>query len=149
MKRAYKAESGVEVIDVYAESSPREETRAQVRIYQKRLDQLFKQIREWLKGTGIRLKETQISIDEGFPNSYKAKALDLVDSGKLIGKVTPAGFRIIGAEGRVDFVGTLDTQSVIYLVNGGPPVPPASRSPRIVRKRPLYSFVKGPRWVWS
>jgi len=98
MKRAYKAQSGAEVIDASAESSPREDTRAQVRIYQKRLDQLFKQIREWLKGTGIRLKETQISIDEGFPNSYQAKALDLVDSGKLIGKVTPAGYRIIGAE---------------------------------------------------
>ncbi len=98
MKRAYKAQSGAEVIDASAESSPREDTRAQVRIYQKRLDQLFKQIREWLEGTGIRLKEAQISINEGFPDSYRVKALELVDSGKVIVKVTPAGFRIIGAE---------------------------------------------------
>src|SRR5216683_1999689 len=148
MKRAYKAQSGAEVIDASAESSPREDTRAQVRIYQKRLDQLFKQIREWLKGTGIRLKETQISIDEGFPNSYKAKALDLLDGGRLIAKVTPAGFRIIGAEGRVDLVGTLDTQSMVYLINGGPTVTAAAGSDGIVHKRPLYSGVKGSGWYW-
>jgi hypothetical protein len=148
MKRAYTAQSGAEVTHAGAESSPREDTRAQVRIYQKRLEQLFKQIREWLKGTGIRLKETLISINEGFPDSYKAKALDLVDSGKLIVKVTPAGFRIIGAEGRVDFVGTLDTQSVIYLINGGPAVSAAYGSDGMVRKRPLYSGVKGSGWYW-
>ena len=148
MRRAYKAQSGAEDIDASADSSQRESTRAQVRTYQERLEQLFKQIREWLKGTGIRLKETQISIDEGFPNSYKAKALDLVDSGKLIVNVTPAGFRIIGAEGRVDFVGALDTQSVVYLVNGGPAVPAASGSDGMVRKRPLYSGVKGSDWYW-
>jgi hypothetical protein len=124
MKRAYKAQSGAEITHSAAESRPRTDASAQTGIYQKRRGQLFKQIREWLKGTGIRLKETLISINEGFPDSYKAKALDLVDSGKLIVKVTPAGFRIIGVEGRVDFVGTLDTQSVIYLVNGGPAVPP-------------------------
>jgi hypothetical protein len=131
-----------------AESRPRTDAKAQVGIYQKRLGQLFKQIPEWLKGTGIRLKERQISINEGFPDSYKAKALDLVDSGKLIVKVTPAGFRIIGAEGRVDFVGALDTQSVVYLVNGGPAVPAASGSDGMVRKRPLYSGVKGSGWCW-
>ena len=125
MKRAYKAQSGAEV-NAAAHSSQREGTRAQVRTYQKRLVQLFEQIREWLKGTGIRLKEAQISLDEGFPDSYRAKALDLLDGERLIVRVTPAGFRIIGAEGRVDFVGTLDTQSVIYLVNGGPSVPAAS-----------------------
>jgi hypothetical protein len=131
-----------------AESRPPADAKAQVGIYQKRLGQLYKQIREWLKGTGIRLKEAQISINEGFPDSYKTKALDLVDGGQLIVKVTPAGFRIIGAEGRVDFVGTLDTQSVIYLVNGGPAVPAASGSLGMVRKRPLYSGVKGSGWYW-
>jgi hypothetical protein len=148
MKRAYKAQSGAEVIDASADSSQRESTRAQVRTYQERLEQLFKQIREWLKDTGIRLKERQISINEGFPDSFKAKALDLVDSGKLIVKVTPAGFRIIGAEGRADLVGTLDTQSIVYLINGGPTVPTASGSDGIVHKRPLYSGVKGSGWYW-
>jgi hypothetical protein len=148
MKRAYKAQSGAEVTRATAESRPRTDARAQVGIYQKRLGQLFEQICEWLKGTGIRLKEAQISLDEGFPESYRAKALELVDSGKVIVKVTPAGFRIIGAEGRVDFVGTLDTQSVIYLVNGGPALPAASGSDGTVRKRPLYSGVKGSGWYW-
>src|SRR5690348_11731223 len=119
MKRAYKAQSGGEVTHAAADSSQRKGARAQVRTYQERLEQLFKQIRVWLKGTVIRPKETQISINEGFPNSYKAKALDLLDGGRLIVKVTPAGFRIIGAEGRVDLVGTLDTQSMVYLINGG------------------------------
>jgi hypothetical protein len=148
MKRAYKAQSGAEVTHAAAESRPRTDARTQVGIYQKRLGQLFEQIPEWLEGTGIRLKEAQISINEGFPDSYRAKALELVDSGKVIVKVTPAGFRIIGAEGRVDFVGTLDTQSVIYLVNGGPAVPAASGSDGMVRKRPLYSGVKGSGWYW-
>src|SRR5713226_409753 len=148
MKRAYKAQSGAEVTHAAAESRPRTDARAQAGIYQKRLGQLFKQIREWLKDTGIRLKETEILINEGFPDSYKAKTLDLVDNGKLIVKVTPAGYRIIGAEGRVDFVGTLDTQSVIYLVNGGPAVPAASGSDGIGRKRPLYAGVKGSGWYW-
>lgn len=147
MKRAYKAQSRAEV-NAAADSSQREGTRAQVRTYQKRLGQLFEQIREWLKGTGIRLKEAQISLDEGFPDSYRAKALDLLDGERLIVRVTPAGFRIIGAEGRVDFVGTLDTQSVIYLVNGGPAVPAASGFDGMVRKRPLYSGVKGSGWYW-
>ena len=98
MKRAYKAQSGAEVTHAAAESRPRTDARAQIGIYQKRLGQLFEQIRGWLEGTGIRLKEAQISINEGFPDSYRAKALELVDSGKLIGKVTPAGYRIIGAE---------------------------------------------------
>jgi hypothetical protein len=148
MKRAYKAQSGAEVTHAAAESRPRTDARAQIGIYQKRLGQLFEQIREWREGTGIRLKEAQISINKGFPDSYRVKALELVDSGKVIVKVTPAGFRIIGAEGRVDFVGTLDTQSVIYLVNGGPAVPAASGSDGMVRKRPLYSGVKGSGWYW-
>ena len=143
MKRAYKAQSAAEGAPAAAKRSARTDASAPVATYQKRLAELFKQIREWLKGACIRLKETQISINKGLPDSYQAKALELVDSGKVIVKVTPAGFRIIGAEGRVDFDGTLDTQSVIYLANGGPALPAASGSDGTVRKRPLYSGVKG------
>ena len=148
MPNARASKKATWVAPTAPESCPRAEAKAQAEIYQKRLGQLFGQIREWLKATGIRLKEAQISLDEGFPDSYRAKALELVDSGKVIVKVTPAGFCIIGAEGRVDFVGTLDTQSVIYLVNGGPAVPAASGSDGMVRKKPLYSGVKGSGWYW-
>jgi hypothetical protein len=148
MKRAYKAQSAAEGTHAAAKGSARTDASAPVATYQKRPAELFKQIREWLKGARIRLKETQISINKGSPDSYKAKALELVDGGKLIVKITPAGFRIIGAEGRVDFVGTLDTQSIVYLMNGGPTVPAASAANGAVRERPLYSGVRGSGWYW-
>jgi hypothetical protein len=71
--------------------------------------------------------------------------------GKQVAQLIPVGAWIIGAEGRVDLVGLLDKEILVYLKKGGPHLKvKESTEPSDAREwsRPLFQGVDRPGWYW-
>ena len=70
---------------------------------------------------GLRASRSVMELHEEVPGHYEAPMLTIHDSqGKKVGDMLPVGAWIIGAEGRVDLVGSLGRESLMYMAEGGP-----------------------------
>ncbi len=68
----------------------------------------------------ITLQETKVDITEEQIEKFRAPGLRLLDEdGRTIVAVQPVGTKIIGADGRVDFIGDIGRESVIWLREAG------------------------------
>ncbi len=79
------------------------------------LKNLYEQIENFNKNLGLNTKYIDIDIYEEAVGQYKAKALHTYDGENFLFEIKPIGAYIIGAEGRADFIGTLDKKVLIYL----------------------------------
>ncbi len=81
----------------------------------KKLEFLFKQIEEFAKKYNLSWRYEDIEIYEEYGGRYRAKELFVLKDGEFVFKVKPIGAYIIGADGRADMIGTLDSVVLIYL----------------------------------
>jgi hypothetical protein len=101
----------------------------------------YDRIEFWLKNTVLRTQRNKFTLTEELFRSYNAFTLKTL---------LPVGADVIGAEGRIDILGTVDQQGLLYLAAGGPQFnvtmgmgPSATRVPHRVFKN-----VTDDGWYW-
>ena len=117
------------------------------------LDLLFGQIEAFAKKYNLSWRYENIEIYEEYAGKYKAKELYVLKNDDFIFKIKPIGAYIIGAEGRADMVGILDSVVLVYLeknhfletkISVGNEKNIISHS-----KEPLYVGFENPGWYIS
>jgi len=86
-----------------------------VEAFLKKLEILFKQIQEFAKKYNLSWRYEDIEIYEEYGGRYRAKELFVLKDGGFIFKIKPIGAYIIGADGRADMIGTIDSVVLVYL----------------------------------
>jgi hypothetical protein len=86
--------------------------------YIERLQNLYDDIRLWSRGQGLDITREEERLLEQDLGTYSAPALKITCSGKFVASVKPIGANVIGASGRVDIIGRLDKDSLVYLQTG-------------------------------
>lgn len=120
--------------------------------YVSRLEALYSDVAKWVKGAGLKFSRGQIEIREEIPGSYSVPTLVILDAdGNKLADLLPVGAWLIGAEGRVDLVGLMDRNSLVYLETGGPSITTrikAGDGGSEELSRPLFKGVEHPGWYW-
>lgn len=121
--------------------------------YLARVKSLFDEVRSWLDGTGLSAKEESVELWEERYGKYTAPVLKLLDGrGRRVAHLNPVGANIIGAHGRVDLIGTLAKEILVYLTDGGPVFSTKIKVGEGVieeKSRPLFRGIDAPGWYWS
>ena len=124
-----------------------------VKEFLKKMEFLFKQIEEFAKKYNLNWKYGDLEIYEEYGGRYKTKELFVFKNGEFVFKIKPIGAYIIGADGRADMIGTLDSVVLVYLeklhfieskISVGTKENVISSS-----KTPLYDGFKEPGWYIS
>ena len=85
------------------------------------VDKLFTEIESWIASTNLKGVQQEIEITEEASGRYIVKKLTLEDEKeKKIAELLPIGTFIIGGNGRIDLVGTIDKAIIVNLETGGP-----------------------------
>jgi hypothetical protein len=130
----------------------RSSTKSKQDEYISKLEALYSDVVEWIKDTDLHVSCGQIEIREEIPGSYDAPTLEITNvQGKKVADLLPVGAWIIGAEGRVDLVGLLDRNNLVYLREGGPHIKTIeSAGPGEAEEwsKPLFRGVSRPGWYW-
>ena len=128
------------------------ETTSKQKEYITRLDELYSRVGMWIENTDLKVSRSVFELNEEVPGHYEAPTLTILDvSGKKLAELQPVGAWIIGAEGRVDLVGLLDRNSLIYLTTGGPQITTRARASAgnpEESSQPLFKGVEQPNWYW-
>lgn len=127
------------------------DTDDRIREYLERLRNLYDDIRIWSQEQGLNITPEDESLVEGSMGVYLAPALIITSSGRVIARVKPIGANVIGASGRVDIVGGLDKDSLVYLQAGGPGLRmKASIGGEIIEQssKPFFKGVTSDGWYW-
>jgi hypothetical protein len=112
---------------------------------------MYSDVRNWIEGASISVQETTLEIAEEHRGKYDAPSLRLIDAaGGSIVILQPIGTRIIGASGRVDFIGNTGKESVVLLDEGGPSMimTIGVGDDRGARVSPVYKGVTKAGWYW-
>ena len=122
--------------------------------YISRVKKLYSRIEEWLQGKSLSARRGQSEVNEEAPGRYTVPTLTILDEkGKEIAELQPVGAWVIGAEGRVDIVGVLDRDTLVYMETGGPQVSTRASVTTTGQKigeqsRPLFKGVERAGWYW-
>ncbi len=118
--------------------------------YRRHLEELYEQVRKWLDEAGLVCEEQNMSIHEERSGQYQAPELRILNGNKLLVELIPIGADIIGAEGRVDLRGHLDTRPILYLLPDGPVLHTSISigSEEVLEKqnRPLFKGIDHEGW---
>ncbi len=123
----------------------------EVEQYIRAIDHLYADIRQWIEGTSITPRETTIVISEEQKGEYRAPALQLMDEeDHLIVRIHPVGTNIIGASGRVDFIGGIGKENIVLLRGNEPSmsVTIGRNGSKETRFSPIYRGVTEEGWYW-
>src|SRR5690349_24472572 len=91
--------------------------------YTEQVRNFIRQVERWLDPIGLKGSEGSVELNEEDIGRYQAMQLEITDrDDKLIASLVPMGASIIGADGRIDLVGPLDREVILYLTGGGPQV---------------------------
>jgi len=127
-------------------------TKSRQEEYVSRLNELYSAVETWMEDTDLKTSRGTVELNEEIPGRYEAATLKISGAqGKKVADLLPVGAWIIGAEGRVDLVGLLDRNSLVYLREGGPHIKMTeSERPRDSKEwsRPLFKGVERPGWYW-
>lgn len=122
-----------------------------IRIYHHRVLKLYDEVDEWLRNTPLRTSRRSHEVTENIYGSYEISLLEIRDpNGNLIATLEPMGLSVIGAEGRVEIIGRVDRQGIVYFPAGGPQIifrvgvgPSATPV-----SRPVFKGVTTEGWYW-
>jgi hypothetical protein len=89
---------------------------AVARLYAERLNALYEQIALWLDAERYTLERGTIELEQLGIGKYTAPMLTITDiqQGEIVATLKPAGALVIASEGRVDVIGTLDENYLVY-----------------------------------
>ncbi|MCK5523332.1 MAG: hypothetical protein KAI83_09385 [Thiomargarita sp.] len=92
-----------------------EQAETQKQIYLQHVTQLYTDISDWLQSEPLRLKNTEIEIQEVL-GRYSVPQLEIqTDTGEVLADMKPTGASVLGAEGLIIVEGWLDKGYVLYL----------------------------------
>ncbi|RKZ41433.1 MAG: hypothetical protein DRQ49_05110 [Gammaproteobacteria bacterium] len=108
--------------------------------YLTRVNQLYSDIRNWLKDQKeLHLEQHAVEIGEDLTGFYTAPTLVVSSSTEKLAEFKPEGACIIEAEGRIDVLGWLGVEYIIYMVNGGP----------ILGGQQMFKDIDANGWYWA
>lgn len=119
--------------------------------YIQRVTALIAEAAEWCRDHGLETERKPYTVREERTGSYDAPALYVSRNGVSVAKVIPRGSRIIAAYGRVDIVGILATQALLYYVGKGPEFKSTSTAGGktvSTTTAPMLHGVDGDGWYW-
>lgn len=111
------------------------------------VQQLMADITTWCASKSWELKKEQIQIHEGRYEAYTLDKVNIYSDSKKIADIYPVGFLTIGADGRIDIKGALDSISLVYLRKGGPHIS-FSTNEKTPTSRPIYKGIDCDGWYW-
>jgi hypothetical protein len=114
-----------------------EANRQQIFKYVERIEQLYIKIRNWLGETNLIIIETPIYILEQIADYKVTGLLIKTASGKTLAEIKPAAASVIIAEGKIDVVGWLGTEYLLYMLKHRPELGTA-----------LYKGINQDDWYW-
>lgn len=114
-----------------------EANRQQILKYVERIEQLYTKIRKWLAETNLVIIETRISILEQIADYKVTGLLIKTQAGKTLAEIKPAAASVIIAEGKIDMVGWLGTEYLLYMLKPRPELGTA-----------LYKGITQDDWYW-
>ncbi|MCD4656973.1 MAG: hypothetical protein K8S87_05455 [Planctomycetes bacterium] len=94
-----------------------QDTLESINKFNTRLEELYAQIKLWLKEENIDFTEktTEIELDESFSGKYKCFTQNIKIDDNLSISFVPSGIRVIGTEGKVELRGESGSESLVYL----------------------------------
>ncbi len=122
-----------------------------LRCFCEQIEDLYKNVEEWLGSTPLRATREKIEINEEAFGAYNAPVLIMRNgAGRLVAQIAPVGAHIIGADGRVDLRGRHDDEILIFLKDGAPVIESVLEKDGAGKaiKTQLYKGVEEPGWYW-
>jgi len=119
--------------------------------YQAKLGVLYSEVKRWLEPLGIQAHQYQVDLLEEAFGAYVAPGMKLYLNNRLLAELKPIGAAIIGASGRVDFIGSVATATIVYLEKGGPRITittTGGTSSQTKHGPMLFAGFKEPGWYW-
>jgi hypothetical protein len=114
-----------------------EAARQKIHLYVERIEQLYTDIRAWLAKENLVVIDTCIEILEQMA-TYQVTGLSVqTQAGKVLAEIKPAAASVIVAEGRIDVVGWLGTEYLLYMLKHRPEL-----------GKPLYKGLNQDAWYW-
>jgi hypothetical protein len=119
-------------------------------VYLTRVNQLFGNIKNWLKDEPVAVKLQELEIIEKFTGHYIVPSLSIsTQTGQELAEIKPKGAYIILAEGLVDIEGGFGREHITYMVDGGPynyrPLP--EHTTQFIKK-PMFNDIDDNGWYW-
>lgn len=126
------------------------EARQRIKHLRADLAQLFSSVRKWLRATPISITSRDVELNEELVGRYEAPMLSLTIAGGHVAELRPIGLSIVGAKGRVDMVGALDSVSLLSLSPGAAITWTVATADRVLDRaaRPLFEGVDKAGWYW-
>lgn len=119
----------------------------------KSIQTLYKQIESWVEDKPLQTTREGIELNEEAYGQYKTEKLVIrnATTEQLIASLIPKGAAIIGAKGRIDLAGNVDSEILVDWDKGGP-----SYTSKVVTNEqeqpgkavPLYRGVDKAGWYW-
>jgi hypothetical protein len=87
----------------------------------KKLATLYLDVANWVHLKNLKVERDTIELNEEAFGKYTVEKCSVVNSdGKRIAELLPVGASIIGAKYRVDLIGLIDQEILVYYDEGGP-----------------------------
>lgn len=115
------------------------------------LQKLYVQIESWCQAKGLVIKRESIQLNEEAYGAYPATTLKIqTTKGENIVELIPKGASIIGAKGRVDLVGNIDSVILVDWDQGGPSITTSidDGSGKQTNTVKIYRNVGEAGWYW-
>lgn len=112
---------------------------------------LYQQIEHWGASKGLQFTRENIQLNEEAYEPYTAEKLSVLDTeGKTIAEFIPKGASIIGAKGRIDLVGNVDSVILVDWDQGGPHFTTTIDDGinKDTQTVPVYRSVDEAGWYW-
>lgn len=119
-----------------------------------KLENLYSDISIWVNVLNLKVGKFAIELNEEAYGKYTVEKCSLVNSdGKRIAELLPVGASIIGAKYRVDLIGLLDQENLVYFDEGGPKMRAGvfggdQIDINKMRSSKIYRGVDEPGWYW-
>ncbi len=119
-------------------------------VYLTRVNQLFGNIKDWLKDDALQVEQQEIAVTEKFTGTYTAPILLIsTKTGEKLVRIKPRGAYIILAEGLIDVEGEFGREHITYMVDGGPfTYKPLPENTTQLFKKPMFKGINGNGWYW-
>jgi len=133
-----------------AKNEASEYQQAKPQIYLSRVNQLFGDIKNWLKDEALQVEQQDIEIVEKLTGPYTVPSLSIsTQTGQKLAEINPRGAYIILAEGLIDVDGGFGTEHITFMVDGGPYsyITTSKDSTQLI-KEPMFKNIDDNGWYW-
>lgn len=116
-----------------------------------KVEHLLSECAQWATDRHLQTRSGTLALNEERYAPYQIATLEiLAPDGQLIAELRPVGASIIGANGRVDLMGTLDTAILVNWNAGGPSITTTidAGGPISTTTQYLYKGIDSDGWYW-